>query len=118
MTSLEACKTLCLSLGASCKGVEFNNLLHTCVIWKQEIDSVHTTSMNDHECWIRDKDVLINGKVASERHQSLTPYAGTVYTDADSLGEWRSLFTQQQNLNQASFQLLQTSLLAKAEQDL
>ena len=61
-------------------------------------------------------DVAVNGITASERTSGGVPYAGTVYTNAGSLGSWQNIINQ--NSAQSSSTTGQTALISGLTTDL
>jgi len=61
-------------------------------------------------------NVLVDGKKASERTSGKFAYAGTIYTNAASLGVWQSIVTQ--NVGQAFGSTGNTALISGAEANL
>ena len=61
-------------------------------------------------------DVVVDGLQADERTSGDVPYAGTIITNANSLGSWQDIVDQ--NPGQAGALTGQTTLVADLEQDL
>lgn len=63
-------------------------------------------------------DVAVDGIQAKERTSGSVPYAGTIYTNDATLGQWQNILSQQQNVGQAQGMVNQTSRIAGLHSDL